>query len=225
MFKQLFTLVRGRSVDRTEAFLDANALPLLRQQIRDAAGCVEKSRKALAMVMAYSDREKVSLTRIEETIADLEARATDALENDQLELATEAAGTIAHLDAERDATQQTISIYKTEIARLRESLTKSQTVLAELKRGQRLAEANDKAQRVQGQMTTLQSSNLEEASNTLKRLQERQAHSDATIAALGDLSTSSNASAMSDRLAAAGCGPAKQTDADTVLARLKSKKY
>ena len=225
MFKQLFTLIRGRSADSAEAFLDANALPLLRQQIREAAVCVDKSRKALAMVMAYAEREKVSLTRIDAKIADLEVRATAALDSDQLELATEAATTIAHLEAERDATQKTIDTYRVEIARLRESLSKSQGVLAELTRGQRLAEANDKAQRVKGQMATLQSSNLEEASHTLRRLQERQAHSDATVAALGELSATSNATTMSDRLAAAGCGPAKQSDADAVLARLKSKKY
>lgn len=224
MFKQLFTLVRGRSADSAEAFLDANALPLLRQQIREAAVCVDKSRKALAMVMAYAEREKVSFTQIEAKITDLEVRATAALDNDQLELATEAATAIAHLEAERDATQKTISVYTSEIARMRESLAKSQSVLAELTRGQRLAEANDKAQRVQGQMTTLQSSNLEEAAHTLKRLQERQAHSDATVVALGELSVTTNAAAMSDRLAAAGCGPAKQSDAEAVLARLRSKK-
>ncbi|WP_298860680.1 PspA/IM30 family protein [uncultured Sulfitobacter sp.] len=224
MFKQLMTLVRGCSADSANAFLDANALPLLRQQIREAAACVEKSRKALAMVIAYSEREKVSLTRIEEKIADLELRATAALDNDQLELATEAAETIAHLDAERNAAQHTIKTYSTEIARMREGLSKSQTVLGDLTRGQRLAEANDKAQRVQGQMTTLHSGNLEEAADTLKRLQERQAHSDATVAALEGLSAPDNAAAMSDRLAAAGFGPAKRSDAAAVLARLKNKK-
>ncbi len=223
MFKHLFTLVRGRSADQAEAFLDANALTLLRQQIRDAAGCVEKSRKALAMVMAYSECEKVSLKRIEDKIADLEQRATEALKKDQIDLATEAAEAIAHLEAERDATSQAVRNYTSEIARLRDSLAKSQTMLAELKRGQRLAEASDKAQRAHGQMTILHSSNLEEASATLKRLQERQALSDAAITATIELSAPTNASAVSDRLAAAGCGTPKRVDAEAVLERLKRK--
>lgn len=224
MFKQIFTLVRGRSVDSAEAFLDANALTLLRQQIRDAARCVEQSRKALATVMAYSEREKVALARLEEKIADLETRARDALEQDDEALALEAAATIAHLEAERDATAETIAKYTAEIARLRDHLSKSQGVLAQLKRGQRIAEANDKAHRAHGQITTLQSSNLEEAAETLKRLQERQAHSDATMAAMEELSVTQNADAMSDRLANAGYGAPKVSSADDVLARLKAKK-
>lgn len=224
MFKQIFTLVRGRSVDRAETFLDANALTLLRQQIRDAARCVEQSRKALATVMAYSEREKVALQALEDKIADLETRARDALAKDDDSAARDAAVAIANLEAERDGTAQTIENYTNEIARLRSQLTKSSAVLAQLKRGQRIAEANDKAHRVHGQITTLQSSNLEEATSTLKRLQELQAHSDATVAAMEELSATSNADAMSDRLAEAGYGAPKQSSADDVLARLKSKK-
>ncbi len=223
MFKQLFTLARGRSADGAEAFLDANALAILRQQIRDAAGCVEKSRKALAMVMAYCEREKRALEGKEAKILDLELRATKALESDQIELATEAAGTIAHLETERDATKETIAVYNNEIKTLRENLTRSETVLAQLKRGQRLAEANDKSQRVHGQISNLHSSNLEEASATLKRLQERQSHTTATVAALEELSAPLSATSMSDRLAEAGCGLPKKSDADIVLARLKRK--
>ncbi|MEM9716700.1 MAG: PspA/IM30 family protein [Pseudomonadota bacterium] len=224
MFKQIFTLVRGRSVDSAEAILDANALTLLRQQIRDAARCVEQSRKALATVMAYSEREKAALAALNEKIADLEIRAQDALAKDDEDLARDAAITIAHLEDERDATSQTIANYTAEIARLRDHLSKSQGVLTQLKRGQRIAEANDKAHRAHGQITTLQSSNLEEAAATLKRLQDRQAHSDATMAAMEQLSAPENADAMSDRLANAGYGAPKQSSADDVLARLKSKK-
>jgi len=223
MFKQVFTLIKGRSADTAEAFLDANALSLLRQQIRDAAHCVEQSRKALATVMAYADREKASLARVEKQITDLETRAQAALAKDDEPMAREAATSIAHLDAERAATTETIANYTSEIARLRDQLSKSQTVLAQLKRGQRIAEANDKTQRVRGQVTDVHTSNLEEAAATLKRLQERQAHADATMSALETLATPINAESVSDRLAAAGYGPRKHSSADDVLARLKAK--
>ena len=65
MFKQLLTLVRGQTTDGSQAMLDANALSLLRQQMRDAAHGVDKSRKAVAVVMAYAEREKASLMRLE----------------------------------------------------------------------------------------------------------------------------------------------------------------
>ena len=56
MFKQLLTLVRGQTTDSSQAMLDANALPLLRQQMRDAARGValfcdfDATRRTLRMV-------------------------------------------------------------------------------------------------------------------------------------------------------------------------------
>ena len=68
MFKQLMTLARGRATDRSQAILHANALALLRQQMREAAEGVTRSRRAVAVVIAYGEREKSALTRIEAQI-------------------------------------------------------------------------------------------------------------------------------------------------------------
>ncbi|MGJ8584086.1 MAG: PspA/IM30 family protein [Marinosulfonomonas sp.] len=224
MLKQIMTLARGRVVDTSQAYMDANALSLLRQQIREAAQGVEKSRKAVAVVMAYAQREKTSLARIEAQIADLETRALDALAKDQDALASEAAGTIAHLEAERDMTRKAIETYRTEIARLKQCLAESETCLREMKRGQHLAEANQKAIHVRGVMQSNQTNDLKDASETLKRLQERQEHAEATAAAVSELSIGTNAETMSDRLAAAGCGAPLRSDATAVLERLKAQK-
>lgn len=224
MFKQFMTLARGRAADRSQDFLDANALSLLRQQMRDASQGIEKSRKAVAIVMAYAQREKESLTRIEAQIADLENRAIDALAQDQETLASEAAGTIAHLEAERDTTRNAIETYRTEISRLKQCLAESETCLREMKRGQHLAEANHKTIHVRGVMQTHQFNDLKDASETLKRLQDRQEHAEATATAIAQLSVGTSAEAMSDRLAAAGCGAPLRSDAKAVLDRLKAKK-
>lgn len=129
MFKQLLTLVRGQATDGSQAMLDANALSLLRQQMRDAAQGVDKSRKAVAVVMAYAEREKASLKRLEIQISDLETRALDALEQNCEDLASEAAGTIAQLEAERDTTVKVIEAYQTQIIRLKQCLTENETCL------------------------------------------------------------------------------------------------
>lgn len=105
IFKQLLTLARGRSADASQRFLDMNAVSLLRQQMCDAASGVEKSRKAVAVVMAYAKREQTSLAGINAKITDLEARTIEALEKDREDLALEAATSIANFEAERDATK------------------------------------------------------------------------------------------------------------------------
>ena len=223
MFKQLVTLVRGQSNEASQSMLDANALSLLRQQMRDAAQGVSKSRKAVAVVMAYAEREKASLTRLEAQIADLEARALDALEQDCVDLASEAAGTIAQLEAERDTTRKVIEAYQTQILRLKQCLTENETCLREMKRGQHLAEANDKAQRLSGVMPSGYINDLKDAEATLKRLQERQEHAEATATAMVELSADTSAESMTEKLADAGYGAPLKADATAVLDRLKKK--
>lgn len=223
MFKQLITLARGRAADGSQAVLDANALSILRQQMREAAHGVEKSRKAVAVVMAYAEREKSTLNQVEARIKDLEIRVVDALKKDREDLATEAAETIAQLEAERDTTHKAIRAYDTQIARLKTCLTDSETCLREMQRGQHLAEANDKIHRLRGVMPSGHINDLKDAEATLKRLQEQQEHAEATATAMMELSVSSSAEDMSKRLAEAGHGAPIKTDATAVLERLKKK--
>ncbi|MEO0389556.1 MAG: PspA/IM30 family protein [Pseudomonadota bacterium] len=224
MLKQLFTLARGRTVDAGEAYLDANAVALLRQQMREAAVGVNRSRKAVAVAMAYAERERATLAKLEAQIADLEARALDALAQDREDLAGDAAEAIADLEAERDAACKTVDIYDRDIAKLRRVLKASESQLAELKRGQRLAEASAKTQQMRGQMPIAARNDLSDAAATLARLQDRQALADQTMDAMSELSAAGNADAVARRLAEAGMGHPQKTSASAVLDRLKNRK-
>lgn len=223
MLKQLFTLARGRATDAGQAYLDANAVALLRQQMREAAAGVARSRKAVAVAMAYAERERAALAKIDSQISDLEARATDALAQDREDLARQAAEAIADLEADRSAAQRTVATYDRDIVILRRTLRQSEAQLTELKRSQRLAEAAAKTHQMRGTLPAHTQSDLSDAADTLARLRDRQSLADETMAAMTELSTAQSADAVSDRLAAAGMGAPKQTTADAVLARLKSK--
>lgn len=221
MFKQIVTLARGRANDGSQAVMDANALTLLRQQMRDAAKGVANSRKAVAVVMAHSEREKSSLAAVEAKISDLEKRALQALEQDREDLAAEASEAIAALEIERDTTRQAIAAYEEQIVRLRACLKESEYCLREMKQGQHLAEAKDKAHRLNGLLPSAINNDLTEAASTLKRLQQRQEHADATAAALVELSVGENADDLVKRMAADGVGLSLRPDSSSVLARLK----
>ncbi|MEL7098128.1 MAG: PspA/IM30 family protein [Pseudomonadota bacterium] len=222
MLKQLFTLARGRSVDAGVAYLDANAIALLRQQMREAAAGVTRSRKAVAVAMAYAERERAALSQIEGQISDLETRTIAALDEGREDLAREAAEAISALDAERDAALKTVNIYDRDINKLRASLKASEHQLAELRRGQRLAEATAKTQHVRGSMPVHAQNDLSDAAATLERLQDRQALADETMEAMTELSIAGNADAIARRLADAGMGTPRKTSADAVLERLKT---
>jgi phage shock protein A len=223
MIKTVVTLIRGRSHDAAQAVADANAFSILRQQLRDAANGVEAARRAVAVVMAYADRERKALPRIAAQTADLEARAVAALGQGREDLAAEAAAAIAQLDLERSTTERALATYETEIARLREELSGSERRLRDLQRGLQLADAAQKSQSVRGVASRPMTASLAEAEATLSRLQLRQTHAEVKAAAVADLSANLSAEMVSARLAAAGCGPALKPDAAAVLARLRAR--
>ena len=57
MMKTLALLMRGAIADNAQAIHDANAVAILRQQIRDAAGALAPARRELAVAMAYQAAE------------------------------------------------------------------------------------------------------------------------------------------------------------------------
>lgn len=223
MFNTLVTLVRGRSHDAAQGLADANALSILRQQLRDAATGVEAARRSVAVVMAYAERERKSLPRIADQLTDLEDRALAAFARDREDLATEAASAIAQLEAERTTTERALATYEIEIARLREELSGAEARLRDLQRGLQLADAAQKSQAVRGVVNRPVTASLAEAEATLTRLQARQFHAEATAAAVTDLTAGQSAEAISACLAAAGCGPAVKPDAAAVLERLRAR--
>ena len=148
MFKQIVTLIRGQAYENTERVLDAHALPLLRQQIRDCAEAVNAARRALAFAIAQNESDVAQTKKLSAKIVDLENRTISAMEQGKDGLATEAAETIAILETERDASVEAQNNFAAEAARLKRVVAVSESRLRELERGQRLASVTDKTQRL-----------------------------------------------------------------------------
>ena len=225
MFKPLITLLRGRSFEAAQAVTDANIVTILDQQLRDSAVVLDRARKAVAIAMAQKSREADELDRTRRRIADLEDRARMALASGQEALAMEAAEAIANLEAERDASQRCLETYGAEIARLRAIVRDADARFLELKRGQRLAIATDRAQKLRDRgfgHGSISLTTLAEAEDTLKRLRERQAEIDAATVALEEMDLSADPSRLVDRLARAGCGAPARPSAQSVLDRLRN---
>ena len=223
MFKQFLTLFRGHAATSAEQVMDANALVVLRQQIRDGAQYIQQARNSLALAMAQNQEEASHGARLATQIADLETRAVAALELGKTELATEAATMIADLEADHVASQQSQAKFASEISRQRMILRQAESRLQELERGLRLANMTDKTQRLTKAIPNHGASSLKDAEHTLERLKSRQLETDRTTAAMVELSTELSPDALRNRLAEAACGPALKTSADDVLKRLSAR--
>ncbi|MGU3605278.1 PspA/IM30 family protein, partial [Methylobacterium brachiatum] len=99
--RTLSLLMRGAIADNAQALHDANAVTILRQQIRDAAGALATARRELAVAMAYHAAEARALDAIGARIETLSDGARRALADGREDLGSEAAVHIAALEDER----------------------------------------------------------------------------------------------------------------------------
>jgi phage shock protein A len=227
MFKTVLTLFRGSVAAAEEELEDRNALLILDQQMRDAAVAVERAKRTLAMAIAQDQQEGRRLDATNARIADLEIRATAALDGGREDLAREAAGQIASLEADRDAAMTARALFASEITRLRRHVANAEVRITDLDRGRRIAGAAEavRALRRGGvEAARPYESTLPEAENTLKRLRERQLEAQAADEALTEIDAANGPLATAEKLAEQGFGPRLKSTADDVLARLHAKR-
>ncbi len=224
MLKTFFTLIRGATAAAEEEFVDRSALLILDQQIRDAAGAIERGKRALAIAIAQDEAEGKRLESTLQRISDLEERAAAALQAGREDLAGEAAEAIAVMEADRDAVRQARETFAAEVAHLRNSVTTAGHRLAELERGRRIAQAAEAVRRLKtGAPGVSGTAALADAERTLKRLRERQQEDAATDKALESLDSRTASETLAGRMEAAGFGRRTRTTAADVLERLRKR--
>jgi phage shock protein A len=226
MFKTVLTIFRGSVAAAGEELEDRTALLILDQQMRDAAAAVDRSKRALALAIASDQQEGRRLQTTKERIADLEVRATAALEGGREDLAREAAEAIAGLEAERDAAMTARTLFAAEITRLKRHVANAEARIADLDRGRRIARASEAVRSLRRsgiEAARPYESTLPEAEQTLKRLRDRQMEAQAADEALIELDAASGPLATAEKLAEQGFGPRIKSTADDVLARLKAR--
>lgn len=223
MLRNLFTLFRGAAHAAADDVTDRNALLILQQQMREAAGTVGAARRAVAVAIAQNQQDAAQKDMLVARIADLEARALSALGQGKDDLAMEAADAIAMLDAEREVSEQAQAHFSKEIERLKQNVRFAEAKLRELQQGQRLAVVRDKTLRVRSKFSSDNMAGLEDAEETLKKLQKRQEEMDLTADALDAFAEERDPTKLVEKLANAGCGTAIKTTASDVLDRLRDR--
>lgn len=222
MFRNLSLLLRAGMRASTAPAATAAALPLLREEIAQAARAVQDTRRATALLAAQGAAESGKLAQARARQADIEARAIKALAAGEEALALEAASLLAAMETEIAGMAEGVAVYTREEQRMRAQLVEAEARLRALERGSRVAQARALGARMQGTAAPL-AEGLEGAEDRLRSIQERQDLEEATRGALRTLHQEGQADALRDKLAAAGFGAPTHTGAQEVLARLRAK--
>jgi phage shock protein A len=225
MWNKIFTMFRGTVHQAGEAVVDANALRILDQEIRDASEALRKSRDDLTTMMAQRrlsfDKVQPKQKKIQEYtgyIEQLLAKGDEAL-------ALEVAQKMAELETETAADAQLLGQYDQNIETLKKSILQAESTISRLKQQVDSVKATENVQRAQAAIASQNSGSnaaLRTATDSLERIKQKQAERAAKFDAAKELENLGNDGDLKARLAKAGLLE-DRSSADAILARFKAK--
>ncbi|WP_268798311.1 PspA/IM30 family protein [Pseudomonas huanghezhanensis] len=224
LWKKMVTALRGGASEVGESIVDAQALRILDQEIRDADASMLAARNQLIQIKA---KHKLSVQRVEEhdkNIANWEQKALGAMNKGEDGLALECAEKVSELTALRDQEKAAADQFGVQFTRLTAQVTKAESQIKALRQQADMAKARDSVQKAQinaAAATGGANGRLETAVGSLARIKQRQDEQDAKLEAAEELADTANGGDLERRLQDAGIG-SKTGGAADVLARLKA---
>jgi phage shock protein A len=220
IWSKLFTLGRAAGNEAASAVVDANALRILDQEIRDADKAQGKARDDLAGLVARRRILEAEVLSFQAQIAKYEGSARVAVEKGNMDLARQVAQRIADLE-------QDISMKAPQVADMRQAEEQIHTAIAatdrkieQLRREVDVVKVNESVQKAQATVAASGAGNsLGSAADSLARIRERQMIRGEKIRAAGELEDRRTGADLDEKLRLAGILPG-QSSADDVLARL-----
>jgi phage shock protein A len=222
MLSKLSALFRGTAHEAGQSVVDANALKILDQEIRDADTAQGKARDDLAGLVARRRMAENELKSFGEQIAKYESSARAALGQGKTDLAREVAGRIADLETEIGTRGPQIDGMKEAEARLRTAIASTDHKIETLRREIDIVKVNESVQRAQTSVA-LQSagahSRIGSAADSLQRIKQRQAVQEERLRVGQEFEDKRTGADLDAKLKEAGILPG-HASADDVLARL-----
>ena len=222
MLAKLSALFRGTAHEAGQSVVDANALKILDQEIRDADNAQGKARDDLAGLVARRRMAENEMKSFGDQIGKYESSARTALGQGKTDLAREVATRIAELETEIGNRGPLIENMKTAEARLRKAIATTDQRIETLRREIDIVKVNDSVQKAQTSVA-LQSagaqSRIGSAADSLQRIKQRQAINEEKLRAGQELEDRRTGADLDAKLKEAGILPG-HASADDVLARL-----
>lgn len=226
IFTKLITLFRGTAHEAGAAVVDANALRILDQEIRDADNALGRARDDLATLVAKRRMLEKELQGLQDMAGRYESSARAALEKGDEALALEVAQRISELETDVGTKTPQLADMRAAEERMHQTIAQTQQRVENLRREIDVVKVNDSVQRAQAAVANQgagAASRLGSAADSLKRIKERQAIADEKFKAAGELEDRRTGADLDAKLKAAGILPG-HSSANDVLARLKAPK-
>lgn len=224
IWSKLFTLGRAGATEASSAIVDANALRILDQEIRDADKAQGKARDDLSGLVA---RRRILEAEVESYRAQgrkYEASARIAIEKGNMDLARQVAQRIADLEQDIAAKAPQIDEMREAEDKIHAAIAVTDRKIEQLRREVDVVKVNESVQKAQSAVAASGAgSSIGSAAQSLARIRERQMIRGEKIRAAGEIEDRRTGADLDEQLRLAGIMPG-HSSADDVLARLSAPK-
>jgi phage shock protein A len=222
IWNKLFTLGRAGAHEATAAVVDANALRILDQEIRDADAAQGKARDDMATLVARRRILEKEVAGFRDQVTKYEGSARAAVQKGDMDLARQVAQRIADLEQDIALKEPQIGDMRAAEDQLHQAITATDRRIETLRREVEVVKVNESVQKAQAAVSARGAgagAALGSAADSLARIKERQAIRGEKIKAAGELEDRRTGADLDEKLRLAGILPG-QSSADDVLARL-----
>jgi phage shock protein A len=227
ILKNILTAVRGGASEVGEAVVDANAMRILSQEIRDAESAISKAKQSLTSLKASEIKLKREINSLQQDIADYESKALQALEANNEALAIEVANRIAELEAEVADKSTEHSGLSAQVDKINSLIRTREKIIQKNKREVEKIKTVEQLQKATSTMSTnFAATNASEhrVSAALERVKAKQTNWEDRMEAGEWMAESSQSDELDSKLKAAGIGAGADSGGASVLERLKAQK-
>jgi phage shock protein A len=222
IWRKLFTLGRAGAHEATAAVVDANALRILDQEIRDADTAQGKARDDMATLVARRRILEKEVAGFRDQVTKYEGSARAAVAKGDMDLARQVAQRIADLEQDIALKEPQIGEMRTAEDQLHTAISATDRRIDTLRREVEVVKVNESVQKAQASVAARGAgagSSLGSAADSLARIKEKQMIRGERIKAAGELEDRRTGADLDEKLRLAGILPG-QSSADDVLARL-----
>jgi len=226
ILKNLLTAVRGGASEVGESVVDANAVRILGQEIRDAEDAISKAKQSLTGLKASEIKLKREINSLQSDISSYESKAMQALEAGNEALAIEVAERIAELENDSAEKSEEHSSLSAQVNKINSMIRQREKTIQKNGRELEKIKTVEQLQKATSSMSTnFAATNASEhrVSKALDRVKKKQANWEDRMEAGEWMSDEANGDDLDSKLKDAGIGANSSSGANSVLERLKNK--
>ena len=222
LWRKLFTLGRAGAHEAASSVVDANAIRILDQEVRDAETAQGKARDDLAGLVARRRVLENDVASFKAQASKYESSARAAVAKGDMDLARQVAQRIADLEADIGLKTPQIAEMRAAEEQIHAAVAATDRRIDTLRREIEVVKVNESVQKAQSAVAASGAgagNALGSAADSLARIKERQAIRGERIRAAGEIEDRRTGADLDEKLRVAGILPG-HSSADDVLARL-----